>query len=136
MPTFDEIQIGEEIPPLERQPGRLELVLFAAGSGDFNPLHFDPDHPQAREIGDNIVHGRLKYAALGELVVRWLAHTGRIRSITAQYRGIDRRGRRFICRGTVVSKQAADRSVDVDIWTEDDQGNRTTRGRAVVVLQR
>ena len=58
-----------------KTPGRRELVLYAAGSGDFNPLHYDTEFPQAKIIGDNIVHGRMKFAVLGELVSNWLAHT-------------------------------------------------------------
>jgi 3-methylfumaryl-CoA hydratase len=76
-------------------------VKYAAGSGDFNPLHFDPDFPQARDIGDNIVHGRLEYASLGQLVSAWLGHRGWIRRISAQYRGMDKRGVPFTCRGRV-----------------------------------
>ena len=60
-------QIGDELPPLIKQPDRGQLVKYAAGSGDFNPLHYDPDFPQTREIGANLVQGRFKYAALGQL---------------------------------------------------------------------
>ena len=47
--------VGDELPPLTKKFERSQLVVFAAGSGDFNPLHFDPNWPQARVIGDNIV---------------------------------------------------------------------------------
>lgn len=70
------IAVGDELPPLTKTLDRLDLVKYAAGSGDFNPLHYDPDFPQARDIGDNIVHGRLKYAALGRVVSDWLSHRG------------------------------------------------------------
>ena len=127
---------GDELPPLEKTPDREQLVKYAAGSGDFNPLHYDADFPQARAIGDNIVHGRMKYAAMGELVSNWLAHRGWIRRISAQYRGMDKRGEPFTCRGRVVSVAEQDgvNVVELEVWTENASGEKTTTGRAEVVL--
>ena len=63
--TWDGIQEGQALPPLDKQPGVTQLVKYAAGSGDFNPLHHDYNFPQAKQLGSIIVHGRFKYAALG-----------------------------------------------------------------------
>jgi acyl dehydratase len=132
-----QLEVGHELPALSKTPGRLQLVQYAAGSGDFNPLHYDPDFPQAREIGDNIVHGRLKYAALGQLVSDWVAHRGFIRRISASYRGMDRRGETFTCRGrvTAIRDEKARRTVELELWTEGADGRRTTEGAAEVVFQ-
>ena len=128
--------MGDELPPITKTPGRLDLVKYAAGSGDFNPLHYDPDFPQAREIGDNIVHGRLKYAALGQLVSDWLGHRGFIRRISASYRGMDHRGQSFTCHGRVtgVSEEHGRRIVELELWTEAADGRRTTEGAAEVAF--
>ena len=40
--TWESIQEGQELPELAKQPGLTDLVKYAAGSGDFNPLHHDP----------------------------------------------------------------------------------------------
>ena len=79
--TWQSIQEGQTLPGLDKQPGVTQLVKYAAGSGDFNPLHHDPNFPQAKQIGSIIVHGRFKYASLGELVSNWLGHNGRIQKI-------------------------------------------------------
>lgn len=131
------LEVGAELPSLRKTFDRSQLVKYAAGSGDFNPLHFDPDFPRARELGDNIVHGRLKYAALGQLVAEWLGHAGFIRRISASYGGTDRRGEPIICRGRVAEiRSEADRQlVIVELWTESCDGRRTTEGSAEVVLQ-
>ena len=136
MPNFADVNVGDALPELTKTPDRSQLVKYAAGSGDFNPLHFDPDFPQARQIGDNIVHGRLKYASLGELVSNWLGHTGWISSVACQYRGMDLRGATFVCKGRVVAKreEGGRKEVDLELWTEDSSGNRTTPGTATVVL--
>lgn len=132
-----ELDVGDELPPLTKTLERLDLVRYAAGSGDFNPLHYDPDFPQAREIGDNIVHGRLKYAALGQLVSDWLGHRGFVRRISASYRGMDRRGTTFTCHGRVTGVREEDgrRVVELELWTSGADGRRTTEGAAEVALE-
>ena len=136
MPGLATLAVGDELPPITRTLDRLQLVLYAAGSGDFNPLHYDPDFPQARQIGDNIVFGRLKYAALGQLVSDWLGHQGFIRRISASYRGMDRRGQSFTCRGRVTGlrQERGQRIAELELWTEGSDGRRTTEGTAEVVL--
>ena len=136
MPDFARLMVGDELPPITKTLDRLHLVLYAAGAGDFNPLHYDPDFPQARQIGDNIVFGRLKYAALGQLVSDWLGHQGFIRRISASYRGMDRRGQSFTCRGRVTGlrEEQGTGIVELELWTEGVDGQRTTEGAAEVAM--
>jgi acyl dehydratase len=135
--TFPQPAVGDELEPITKTLDREQLVKYAAGSGDFNPLHYDPDFPQARDIGDNIVHGRLKYAALGQLVSDWLGHAGFVRRISASYLGMDRRGEPFTCRGRVsgVRQEDGRNVVELELWTENSEGKRTTEGAAEVVLR-
>ena len=131
-----EVSVGDRLPSLEKAPDREALVKYAAGGGDFNPLHFDADFPQAKEIGTNIVHGRMKYAAMGECVSNWLAHRGWIRRISAQYRGMDLVSTPFRCEGEVTDVRDEDGAtvVTVKVWTENGEGKQTTVGEAEVVL--
>jgi acyl dehydratase len=135
--VWEKIQEGDALPELRKRPGVTQLVKYAAGSGDFNPLHHDFQFPQAKQLGSIIVHGRFKYAALGELVSNWLGHTGRITKLSCQYRGMDFPDREFVCRGTVVKKweENGERRVQLSLWTEDDQGKKTTPGEAIVTLR-
>jgi acyl dehydratase len=136
MPAFSEVNVGDELATISRNMGRLQLVQYAAGSGDFNPLHYDADFPQAKALGDNIVHGRMKYAALGECVSNWLNHTGTVVTIGCQYRGMDMRGANFTIGGKVVGKREEDgrKLVDLELWTVTDDGKVTTPGSATVAL--
>lgn len=133
---WDKIREGDELPELVKRPDLRQLVQYAAGSGDFNPLHYDYRFPQAEQIGSVIVHGRFKYAALGELVSNWLGHSGRIKKISCQYRGMDLPDHDIICRGRVLAKteQDGERTVELEVWTETPEGKRTTPGNAVVVV--
>jgi acyl dehydratase len=112
------------------------LVKYAAGSGDFNPLHHDFQFPQSKQLGSIIVHGRFKYAALGELVSNWLGHHGRVKKLSCQYRGMDFPDKKITCKGSVSRKweEGGEKLAEVSIWTEDEDGKKTTPGEAIVVF--
>ncbi len=54
--TYDEIQVGDTAT-LERALTEKELVLFAAVSGDVNPVHLDADFAKTTMFGEQIAHG-------------------------------------------------------------------------------
>jgi acyl dehydratase len=136
MPKFAEVNVGDELPTLVKEVSRAQLVLYCAGSGDFNPLHWDASYPQAQAIGDNIIHGRMKFASLGELVSNWMGHTGMVRKISCQYRGMDMQGTTITCKGHVTAKreEGGKKYIDIEMWTENAQGQKTTPGSATVIL--
>lgn len=134
--TWDTINEGDALPELTKTPGISQLVKYTAGSGDFNPLHHDYNFPQAKEIGSIIVHGRFKYAALGQLVSDWLGHNGRVKKISCQYRGMDMPDQTMTCRGTVTRKWQEDgeKLAELEIWVESADGKKSTPGSARVVF--
>jgi acyl dehydratase len=135
--TWDAVKEGQELPTLDKNPGVTQLVKYAAGSGDFNPLHHDYAFPQSKQIGSIIVHGRFKYASLGELVSNWLGHNGRIQKLSCQYRGMDMPNSPIRCKGVVKKKWEAggQKLAELDIWTENGKGEKTTPGSATVIFR-
>jgi hypothetical protein len=136
-PTWDSIQEGDALPERLKKPSLTQLVKYAAGSGDFNPLHHDYAFPQSKALGSIIVHGRFKYASLGELVSDWLSHRGRIEKLSCQYRGMDFPDREMTLGGRVIRKWQEDgcKLLELELWTKDDSGKVTTPGTAVVSLR-
>jgi len=135
--TFDSFQEGDALPELEKTPSVTQLVKYAAGSGDFNPLHHDFAFPQSKALGSIIVHGRFKYAALGELVSNWLDHGGRIRKIGCQYRGMDLPDQTLTLGGSVKRKweEGGEKLAELELFVKNAKGKNTTPGSAVVVLK-
>jgi len=134
--TWDSFAVGDTLPERIKTPGIAELVKFAAGSGDFNPLHYDYGSTQAKKLGSIIVHGRYKYASLGQLVCDWLGHVGRISRISCEYRGMDLPDRPLVCRGRVVRKWEQDgaKLAELAVWIENADGAITTPGSAIVAF--
>ena len=134
--SWQAINEGDVLPELTKKPGVTQLVKYSAGSGDFNPLHHDFQFPQSKQLGSIIVHGRFKYASLGELVSNWLGHNGRIQKLSCQYRGMDTPNQPIKCRGVVKRKweEGGKKLAQLDIWTENAKGEKTTPGEAIVAF--
>ncbi len=132
--TWENINEGDTLPELEKKPSVTQLVKYAAGSGDFNPLHHDYTFPLSKSIGSIIVHGRFKYAILGECVSNWLGHQGRITKISCQYKGMDFPDKKITCKGKVDKKWEEDgkKLVTVSVWAENEEGKISTPGQAVI----
>ena len=133
---FEDVKEGQEIPALSQNCDSQRLVLWAAGSGDYYQIHYDKDFAQATGLPDRIVHGALKHALLGRLLHEWAGEQGRVRRVACQYRGMDMINRDVICKGVVKGKRQENGAglVDLEVWTEDPDGNKTTPGTAVVAL--
>ena len=133
---FEDVNEGDEIPKLVKNCSTQQLVMWAAGSGDFYQIHYDKDFAQATGLKGLIVHGALKHAFLGQLLHDWVGDQGRIKKFGCQYRGMDEPNQDITCRGVVTRKYSeGDQSfVELDIWTENPQGQKTSPGTAVVTL--
>jgi len=137
MAKWESVQAGDKLAELKKKPGVSQLVKYAAGSGDFNPLHHDYNFFQSQAIGSIIVHGRFKYASLGELVSNWLGHAGRIKKLSCQYRNMDFPDKEFTCKGQVDKKweEGGEKLAELTVWAENEAGQQTTPGKALVVFK-
>ena len=133
---FEDIKEGQDITALVQNCDSQRLVFWAAGSGDYYQIHYDKDFAQATGLQERIVHGALKHALLGRMLHEWIGEKGRVKQVACQYRGMDMIDKDVTCKGVVTSKRVTDgrNLVELDIWTEDPSGNKTTPGTAVISL--
>ena len=133
---FEDVSEGQEIPKLVQNCDSQRLVLWAAGSGDYYQIHYDKDFAQKTGLPERITHGALKHALLGRLLDEWAGDEGRVRRVACSYRGMDMIDKDIICRGVItgVHQENGSNVVDLDVWTEDPDGNKTTPGTASVEL--
>lgn len=126
-------KVGDELPELVKHPTTRQLVQYAGAQGDFYEIHYDQDFARGVGLPGVILHGLLKAAFLGQLLTDWLGDEGTIRTFEVSYRGIDRPGAPYRCRGRVT--RVTGDQVDVEVWGEDDAGQRTTVGSATVEVK-
>ncbi len=133
---FEDIKEGQEITTLTEHCDSQRLVHWAAGSGDYYQIHYDKDFAQRTGLPDRIVHGALKHALLGRMLHEWIGEKGRIRRFACQYRGMDHIDKNVTSKGVVTAKKTENGAnlVELEVWTEDPDGQKTTPGTAVVAL--
>jgi len=133
---FEDVNVGDEIPKLVKNCTTQQLVMWAAGSGDMYQIHYDKDIAAGNGLPGVIVHGALKNAFLGQMLHDWIRDEGQIKKYNCQYRGMDVPGQDIICRGVITAKRQEDGKnlVDLDIWTEKPDGEKTSPGKATVLM--
>ena len=134
---FEDVAVGDELPPLRTVFTTRHLAMFAGASTDFYELHYDRTFAERAGLDGVIVQGALKNALLGRLLQEWAAPGGRILSFGCSYRGMDLPGEELECRGkvTAVSQDEQGRGVvDVEISVGKADGTVTTPGRGRVTL--
>ncbi|MFI9720325.1 MaoC family dehydratase [Streptomyces sp. NPDC052396] len=69
--SYDEVEVGTELPAGSFPVTRATLVQYAGASGDFNPIHWNEKF--AKEVGlpDVIAHGMFTMAEAIRVVTDW-----------------------------------------------------------------
>jgi acyl dehydratase len=132
--SFEKIEVGAEIPPLVKKPATQQLVMWAGASGDFNPIHYDRDFAASRGLSCVVVHGQLTTAFLCQMLSDWYGKRGNLKKLSVSYKGFNLPGDTLTCRGMVKAKSEADNLVTLEIWVENQRGEKTVAGTAVVSL--
>ena len=98
-----------EIAPVTKMLTQPMIDRYAAASGDFNPIHIDPEFAKTTPMGGTIAHGMLVLAFISEMMtaalgkawtagsrldVRFRAPARPGDTITAHARALDDRGSR------------------------------------------
>jgi len=133
---FEDVKVGDEVPPLVKGPiQQIQLTRYAGASGDFNPIHQDDEFARAAGMGGVFAHGMLSMGFVGQLVTDW-AGAGQVRKLGVRFAGLVRLKDTVTCRGRVVAKSSKDdvHLVDLEVWAENDKGDKVVTGKATVAL--
>lgn len=133
---WEEVEVGQEIPPLVKRPSTRQLVKWAGASGDFYEIHYDKDFAQSNGLPGCIVHGWLTFSFICQMLTDWIGPEGMLKKYGVSYRGMHFPGEEIICKGKVTNKYVKDGEhyVELEIWAENPKGEKTTPGTALVIL--
>ncbi len=76
--AYDSVEVGTELPTLRVSIQRVNLVMYAGASGDFNIIHWNEKVATAVGLPDVIAHGMLTMAEAGRLVTDWVGDPGAV----------------------------------------------------------
>ncbi|OGK99635.1 MAG: dehydratase [Candidatus Rokubacteria bacterium RIFCSPHIGHO2_12_FULL_73_22] len=133
---FEDVKVGDELPPLVKGPiQQIQLTRYAGASGDFNPIHQDDEFAKAAGMGGVFAHGMLSMGFVAQALTDW-AGAGTVRKLGVRFAALVRLGDVVTCRGRVLarSSRADTHLVDLEVWAENQRGEKVVAGKATLAL--
>lgn len=134
--TYDEITIGQSATYSKRVEEN-DVRLFAAVSGDVNPLHLDADYATSTEFGEPIAHGMLTGALISAALAMVLPGPGTIYlSQSLRFRQPVKFGDDITVTLEVVEKNDRRQTITLDCIASNQHGKKVATGSAEVKAPR
>lgn len=132
---FEDVQVDDELPPVERLPTEELAIAFFGPDSPTNPAFSDAEAGRRIGVGGALVPGNLKLSWLLQFVSDWAGTEGQVLSLRAVFRRPDVAGRPLTLAGRVVDKRTEDGRalVELEVVTLAD-GEPSVRGSVQVQL--
>ena len=135
---YDDVEVGTELPAQTFGVQRVNLVMYAGASGDFNPIHWNERFATAVGLPNVIAHGMFTMAEAARVVTDWVGDPGAVEDYGVRFtRPIvvpdDDTGATLEVTGRVVDK-LEDNRVSVELSASSAGVTVLARARAVVRL--
>ncbi|GBF33058.1 MaoC family protein [Desulfocucumis palustris] len=129
-PLFSEINIGDQMPALVKDPvSEVQLVKYAGASGDFNPIHFQNAVGKMAGFGGVIAHGMLIMGFVGQAITDWIPQRN-LKKLKARFVNITKPGDVITVTGRVTAKRIEDREniIICEVKAEDQNSQVKVEG--------
>jgi len=136
MAEHEALKVGDSVGSFERATGFDNWNRYAAVNDEFVPIHMDDDAGREAGYPTAFGMGTLQWAYLHNLLRDWVGENGRIISLSCQFRAPNIKGQTVTAHGTITALNEIDGEtvVELDVWTEDQDGSPLAPGHAVVAL--
>jgi acyl dehydratase len=110
-----DLKAGDAVPELKVRPDKYLTNRYAGASGDFNPIHVDPEFAKAVGLPSNILHGLYSMGLVAKAAAQGLAggDPRALKKLTVQFRGMGMPEQEIAVTGTV--KEVDGNRVVVDL---------------------
>ena len=126
------MKVGDQIPELKVTPDKYLPHRYAGASGDFNPIHIDPEFAKAVGLPGNILHGLYSMAQVARAQVAAAGNDPRaLKRLSVQFRGMGVPEKEIVVSGTVTGAAGGRLTVE----TEAHQGGNGIIRNAVAELE-
>src|SRR3954453_14009218 len=99
-----ELNLGDAIPELKVTPDKYLTPRYAGASGDFNPIHIDPEFAKAVGLPGTILHGLYMMGLVARASAAVAGGDPRaLKRLSVQFRGMGAPETEIVVSGTVKS---------------------------------
>jgi acyl dehydratase len=135
---YDDVEVGQEIPAADYPVRRVNLVMYAGASGDFNPIHWNERFAKAVGLPDVIAHGMFTMAQGGRFLTDWAGDPAAVVDYGVRFSSMvvvpDTEEGAVITVSGVVEEKLEDKRVVVAVSARSGDSRVLSRARAVVQL--
>jgi acyl dehydratase len=112
MAEIKDLKQGDTLPELRVTPDKYLPHRYAGASGDFNPIHIDPEFAKAVGLPGNILHGLYSMAQVARAHTEAAGGPRALKRLSVQFRGMGLPEQEIAVTATV--KEAADAHLVTD----------------------
>jgi acyl dehydratase len=128
-----DLNVGDPIPELRVTPDKYLPHRYAGASGDFNPIHIDPDFAKAVGLPSTILHGLYMMG----LVARAATDVGggdpkALKRLSVQFRGMGAPETEIVVSGAVKSVEGERAVIDTVAAQGDNQTIRNAEAEVEI----
>ena len=136
--SYDDLEVGAELPEARYPVQRVNLVMYAGASGDFNPIHWNERIATAVGLPNVIAHGMFTMAEAARVVTDWVGDPGAVEEYGVRFSKPvpvpdDDTGTALVVSGEVAEK-LGDNRVVVNLTARAGEDKVLSAARAVVRL--
>src|SRR5215470_2417783 len=100
----DDLNQGDSVPELKVTPDKYLPHRYAGASGDFNPIHIDPEFAKAVGLPGNILHGLYSMGLVARANAALAGGDPRaLKRLSVQFRGMGMPEQEIVVSGSVKS---------------------------------
>ncbi|PIP41722.1 MAG: 3-hydroxyacyl-ACP dehydratase [Desulfobacterales bacterium CG23_combo_of_CG06-09_8_20_14_all_51_8] len=120
------------MPALVKGPvQKLQHVMYAGASGDFNPLHTDDDFAKAVGMDGVIAHGMLIMGFVGQAITNWIPKKC-LKKLGIRFAGMTKPGNTITVSGKVIDKKPG--LIICEVTAMDEKGDVKITGQFEAAL--
>ena len=132
---FEDITIGQEMPKLVKGPiQKLQHVIYAGASGDFNPLHTDDEFAKMVGMKDGVItHGMFIMGTIGQAITDWVPKKY-LKKFGVRFQGMTKPGNTITVTGKVIDKMIDGNIIICEVQAADESGDIKATGQFTAKL--
>ena len=135
-PFFEDVNVGDELPPLVKRPTHVQLFRYSAITWNTHRIHYDQRYAAEEGYPDVLVQSHLHGAFLTQLCTDWMGVRGELVKMELRVKRYAIPGDELTCRGKIIKKEVVDGQglVHVQLEEVNQDGVVCAPGMAVIKL--
>jgi acyl dehydratase len=134
--SYDEVTVGQELPGISYPVERMNLVMYAGASGDFNPIHWNESFAKMVGLPDVISHGMFNMGSCAKLITNWVGDPAAVRRYKVRFSKpvvVPNEGGNSVSAKAKVVEKLGGKRVAIEISAENAQGDQVISNGLVEV---